>query len=169
MARDEMAQKKLGLPSILEDRIELLERFSAPCDAANQTMLSCLSDALKLDPASRFENRHRVDRPSDCGLKLIYEPLKSKLADVVDNKHTDQGSLTLVFCEQWGVQMELPETKEWAFVEPKPGHALVNVADSLQALSGGKLHSCLHRVTQPADGFERRYYVVYFLRPEKVV
>ena len=169
MPRDKMAQKNLVLPDPLRDCSELLERFSACCDMALQTMLSCLSDALELDRANRFENSHRIGEPSDCGLLLVSQPCKSKLTDVTDSTHTDTGSLTLLFCEQWAVQIELPETKQWAFVEPKPGHALINVADKVQSLSGNRLYSCRHRVTQPIDGFQKRYFAVYYLRPEKAL
>lgn len=67
--------------------------------------------------------------------------------------------------------LEHPETHRWGFVEPKRECALVNVADSLQALSppgSKKLHSCRHRVTQPGDGVRKRYFVAYFMRPDKV-
>jgi isopenicillin N synthase-like dioxygenase len=131
-----------------------------------QTLLSCLSDAMKLDDDARFEKCNRDDKPSNTALKLVYEPTQANLADVVENKHTDGGTLTLLFGEQWGLQMEMPDTKEWAFVEPRARQAVINVADSLDLLSGKRLHSCLHRVTQPFGGFLKRYYIVYLLRPE---
>jgi isopenicillin N synthase-like dioxygenase len=152
---------------VLNDRFQLLQRFSSASYPAVHDMLTCLSDALNLANDERFENTHRDGKPSRTGLKLVYEPWKSKVTDVVDNKHTDMGTLTMVFCEQWGIEIEMPETKDWASVAPKEGHALINVADSLQTLSGKSLYSCLHRVTQPADGVQRRYYIVYFLRPEE--
>ena len=132
-------------------------------------MLSCLSDALQLDDASRFENSNRDDRPSDSALQLIYAPTKRKRADVGDTTHTDSGTLTILFCDQWGIMIEHPETKVWGFAEPKPGCALVNVADFLQSMSGNKLHSCRHRVSQPVEGFQRRHYVVSYLRPDKII
>lgn len=162
-----MVQKTLVLPAILQDHANLFEQFTLFSHYIAQTMLSCLSNALKLHGAARFENSNRDSEPSDSGLKLVCEPTQETLADVTENKHTDGGTLTLLFSEQWGTQLELPETKRWAFIEPKPGHALINVADSLDRLSGGRLHSCLHRVTQPVDGFQKRLFVLYFLRPEK--
>lgn len=146
-----------------------MERFSSPSYQVARILLSRLSDALKLEDADRFENHHRDGKPSDTGLKLYYEPAKRKLADVNENKHTDSGTLTLFFFNQWNIQLEIPETKQWAYIAPKPGHVLVNVADSLQRFSGNKFYSCLHRVTQPHDGFEKRYFAAYFLRPEHAV
>lgn len=48
------------------------------------------------------------------------------------NKHTDIGTLTLLFTEQLGLQLELqhPGSDEWEFVAPLAGHAIVNVGDS---------------------------------------
>lgn len=131
-------------------------------------MLSCLSDALKLDDVSRFENSHRDDKSSDTAFNIYYAPAKRK-RDGVDTTHTDGGTLTLLFGDHWGIMMEHPETKAWTFVEPRPGCALINVADSLQSLSGNKLHSCRHRITQPVDGFQKRYYIVAYLRPENAI
>lgn len=167
MLRDEMDQGKSVLPQAFDDHATLLGQFSSLCHYVNRTMLSCLSDALKLDDTSRFENYHREGKPSDTSLKLIYEPTRKKLADNPDTTHTDSGTLTLLFCEQWGVMLEHPESKAWAYIEPKPGCALINVADSLQSLSGKRLHSCRHRVAQLGDGFQKRHFVVAFLRPEK--
>lgn len=166
---EELIKGSLALPKPFDDHAKLLERFSSLCHSVNITMLSCLSDALKLEGASRFENSHRGDKPSDTSLKLIYEPMKSKCADWADNTHTDGGTLTLLFCDHWGNRLEHPETKAWTFIEPKPGCALINVADSLQSLSGGKLHSCRHGVTQPVDGFQKRYFVASYLRPDKTI
>lgn len=129
-------------------------------------MLSCLADGLGLDDATRFERFHRTSERSDSALKLVYEPALSKLADVGDNQHTDSGTLTLIFCDQWGIHAELADANKWAFTAPMPGCALINVADSLQRLSSDRLRSPRHRVTQPADGFEKRYFVAYLLRPE---
>lgn len=169
IAWDKMAEGTLDIPHTLHDHAMLLKRFSSLCRSVNMTMLSCLSDALQLDEGSRFENCHCDDRPSDTALNLIYAPTKRKLADVGDTTHTDSGTLTLLFCDQWGIMLEHPQTKAWAFVEPKPGCALINVGDFLQSLSGNKLHSCRHSVSQPVDGFQRRYYVVSYLRPEKAI
>lgn len=166
---EELTRGSLILPKPFEDHAKLLERFSSLCHFANTTMLSCLSDALKLEGSSRFESSHRGDKASDTSLKLIYEPMRNKCADWSDNTHTDGGTLTILFCDHWGNRLEDPETKAWTFIEPKPGCALINVADSLQSLSGGKLHSCRHGVTQPVDGFQKRYFVASYLRPDKTI
>lgn len=90
---------------------------------------------------------HRKGESSDSGLKLIYEPSLSKLANVSDNKHTNSGTLTTLFTDQWGLHSYLHEAERWAFAAPIPGCGLVNVVDSLQRLLGNKPHSPLHCVT----------------------
>lgn len=91
---------------------------------------------------------------------------------VGQNMHTDIGSLTLLFAQQWGLQVlcpsdtPCPETGEkfqWRFVEPRAGHAIINIGDTLRFLSGYKLRSALHRAL-PLDTGDR-YSVAYFLRP----
>lgn len=83
-------------------------------------------------------------------------------------KHTDISTLTLLFCEQWGLQIRPPGNcgaKEMGFVAPKPGCAFVHVGDSLRFASGMKFQSCIHRVV-PFDPTEHRYSIAYFLRAE---
>jgi isopenicillin N synthase-like dioxygenase len=166
MAYDELVKGDLLLPGILVNMNEMPKRFSQLCHSACMTMLSCLSDALMLDNTHRLENYHRQGESSNSGLKLIYEPSLERAADVGDNKHTDSGTFTLLFYERWGLHIELPEEIRWAFTAAVPGCALVNVADSLQSLSRNRFHSPTHQVIQPFDGFAKRYYISYFLRPE---
>lgn len=57
----------------------------------------------------------------------------------------------------------LEEPLEWQYVEPRPGCAVVNVADVLRFLTKDRLKSAVHRVL-PLPGVDR-YSVTYFLRP----
>lgn len=84
-------------------------------------------------------------------------------------KHTDISSLTLLFSDQWGLQVRPPGTcgaREMGFVRPKPGCAFVHVGDSLRFASGMKFQSCIHRVVPGFDPEEHRYSIAYFLRAE---
>lgn len=165
-ADDELFRGDLRLPSILQDESDRVRQFNKLCHAAAMSILSSLSDSLGLEGDGRFEAYHQTTDSSDTGLKLIYEPSIDKATDVVENKHTDSGSLTLLFYEQLGLHVYLPEQDRWDFAAvPKPGCALVTVADSLRRLSDLKFHSPLHRVTQPRDGAVKRYFLSYFLRP----
>jgi isopenicillin N synthase-like dioxygenase len=136
-------------------------------------ILSRLSSQLGLTGASRFEARHADPGPSLSTLGLLRYPKHDKSAatataaprNVGHNKHTDVGSLTFLLAAQWGLQYLSLTTKRWEFIEPRPGHAIINVGDSLRFLSGGKLASVVHRVVplrQTQD--EDRYSIAYFLR-----
>jgi isopenicillin N synthase-like dioxygenase len=157
---------ELKLPATLQEKSDLVRKFNQICHAAAMSMLSSLSDSMGLEGAQRFETYHQTDDSSDTGLKLISEPALASAADVVENKHTDSGTLTLLFYERLGLHVYLPDKDRWEYAPvPAPGCALVTVADSLQRLSGGQFHSPLHRVTQPRDGAHKRFYLSYFLRP----
>lgn len=160
-----MVKKVPVLPGIVQDHAELFEYFISRSHWITQTLLSCLSDALKLDNVVRS---HRDGEPSNTGLVLVYDPPCTELAD--DGRHTDGGSLTLFFHEQWGLQLELPETKDWAFVEPRAGHVVVNIGDWLQFQSGNKLKSGMHRVIKLDGGLKKMSFaILYFLRPENAI
>ena len=167
LRRDDQANGTLSLPPTLADHAEALQSFSSRCHELNKTLVASLSSTLRVDPSQSFLLNHRDSAPSDTALNLIYSPSLSLKSSAPDTTHTDTGTITSLFCADWGIQIEEPETKMWGFVEPKEGCALVNVADALQRASGGKLRSCRHRHTQPVDGFRERYFVVAYLRPEK--
>lgn len=167
-----MLDKSSSLPQAAGNHLDLFDRFIRASDTITKTLLARLSDSFGLSAGSRFEDKHRVGEDSRTTLVLFRYP-KQALAEadagVGHNKHTDIGTLTLLFSEQWGLQVLSPETSEWSFVAPKADHAVINVGDSLRFLSGHQLNSCVHRVlpkTSTGRQEEHRYSIAYFLRPE---
>ncbi|KAI9786386.1 MAG: hypothetical protein M1839_006846 [Geoglossum umbratile] len=155
---------------ILTENAALLKQFTQTCHTICHTMLAAFSSVLALSPPDLLQSSHSPTAPSDSGLKLISEPSLARLADVGENKHTDRGTFTLLFHDCWGLHIELPNEGKWAFTAPPAqGCVLVNVADSLERLSGGQLRSPIHRVTQPADGAAGRHFISYFLRPDNAL
>lgn len=164
ISRDEVTSAGASishLPQLFQDVWNKITEISAGCDGACLMLLNSLSTAYAV--------HHRADQPSDTGLKLVLHPSLAKLSDAPDTTHTDSGTLTLLFYKDWSIHALLPDTNLWAFTPPLEGCALVNIANSLQRLSGGRLHSPKHGVTQPFDGAKNRYYLSYFLRPETVL
>lgn len=153
------------LPQPLSNHTALYKEFMEACQQACNTMLSIAKVSLPAPEAASLMSHHLPTKTSDTALKLIYEPSLDKAADVQENKHCDSGTFTILFYEEWGMHVQDPRTGKWAFTAPEQGCALVNAATLLQRLSGGKFHSPLHRVTQPEDGFKKRYYLSYFFRP----
>ncbi|KZF26755.1 Clavaminate synthase-like protein [Xylona heveae TC161] len=156
-----------SFPASMRSHSGLIKDFISSSHTITMTMLSHLSDSMGLEGDARFEHRHRDGQSSDCALKMESAPMWDRLEDIPPSEHTDMGTLTLLFCDDYTTQLRIPGTEDtWAFINPKPGHAIVNVADSLQAMSDKKLLSCLHRVSQPVPGAKNRFCVLYYLRPE---
>ncbi len=156
------------LPGSIHKNMNLFDNFISESHFTVLKLLECLSDGMGLTGAARFENSHRPNIPARTTMVLFRYPRQVQDgAGIGHNMHTDIGSLTLLFCEDWGLQLLSPETGQWGFVAPKPGHAIINVGDSLRFLSGHKLASCVHRVLPITDRQEvHRYSIAYFLRPE---
>ncbi|KAK6529515.1 hypothetical protein TWF281_008686 [Arthrobotrys megalospora] len=164
--RDDIVSGEVPLPAAVQPDSATVQRFISFSHKTVETILGQLSKSIWPGSECRLEDKHRTTKPNDSSLKVYRGPSLEHLSDVRDNTHTDGGSLTLLYTDKWGTQIELPWNKEWAWVEAKPGHAIVTVGDTLQSLSGGRLYSCRHRVSQPVDGFEDRWAVTYFFRPE---
>ncbi|KAJ5370010.1 uncharacterized protein N7496_006102 [Penicillium cataractarum] len=169
VSRDEIRMPNPNLPSIVHNTrdIKTFSDFIGGSNIITKTILSCLSTAFGLSGEARFENAHRNEHKSNSALAMMRylpgDPQSSK--EIGHQKHTDIGSLTLLFSEQWGLQVLPPGSDTWGFVEPKKGHAVVNVGDSLRFASGHKLFSCIHQVV-PIDNVADRYSIAFFLRPE---
>jgi len=159
IARDELSNETLAFPGVLAAHSSTLTRFSQQSDFVTKKLLASLTRSLNKQWAQD------LDAPSPSGLKFISAPTSEMRSAAPDTTHTDGGILTLLWCPQLSSQILDPQTKEWRWVEPREGCTLVNVADALQSETGGVLHSCVHRVSQPGDGVEERHFISYYLRP----
>ncbi|TVY89075.1 Oxidoreductase [Lachnellula willkommii] len=167
-AESEMKARAPQLPKSVKENMVLFDNFISGSHWVVLKLLKCLSTGLGLTGAARFENKHRADVPARTTMVLLRYPKQLEEGrGIGHNMHTDIGSLTLLFCESYGLQVLSPETNEWGFIAPKAGHAVINVGDSLRFLSGHKLSSCVHRVLPVTERQEEhRYSIAYFLRPE---
>ncbi|KAJ5059940.1 hypothetical protein J3E74DRAFT_291569 [Bipolaris maydis] len=144
-------QSRWGLAPVVEQNYETFEKFQTQCHYMTKIMLDRISNALGMTGDRSLNRFHRNDCPSKS-----------------HNMHTDYGTLTLVFAPQWGLQVMTPvgpgaDEFEWQYVEPRPGCAVVNVADALRFLTNDRLRSAVHRVLPLTHS--DRYSVTYFLRP----
>ncbi|EGP84914.1 unnamed protein product [Zymoseptoria tritici ST99CH_3D1] len=162
---DEYRAGNPPFPAVLQAKRETIGNFMESLDQACRVMLASLSASLGLQEGESLDQYHHKADTSESGLKFVSEPTLARIADVADNTHTDGGTFTIIFCKRLGLQTYLPRTKEWAFVPPKDGCCVVNVADALSRFSHGVLHSPRHRVTQVEDGAGERLYLSHFLRP----
>lgn len=94
------------------------------------------------------------------------QPAENRVAAL--GKHTDFGSLAILFSHIGGLQVLLPDSQDWVYVEPVPGCAIINLGDAMVRFSAGLLRSNLHRAVSPPDRQAElmRYSLVYFCRPE---
>ncbi|CAN9257882.1 unnamed protein product [Alternaria alternata] len=169
VSRDEIQRESPHIPRNIKNSgdLKILENAISGNNIMGKAILAALSTAFGLTGAARFENLHRNHRPSTSTLSMMhYIPSNpAKDGNVGHQKHTDISSLTVLFTEQWGLQIRPPGSKEFGFVEPKKGQAIINVGDSLRFASGHTFQSCIHRVV-PYNYSEHRYSVAYFLRAE---
>ncbi|KAJ7627479.1 2OG-Fe-II oxygenase family oxidoreductase [Roridomyces roridus] len=168
-----LIEKSPEVPGTINKNYELVSNWVFNSQSITKTILSRLSDAFELQGSARFENNHREEKESTTTLVMLHYPQNSNADCGGLNPHTDVGSLTLLFTPQWGLQVWSPTKKdrEWLWVEPRPGHAIVNVGDTLRFLSGKRLMSCVHRVlpTSGQNQEEDRYSIAYLIRAESDV
>ncbi|GJN82989.1 hypothetical protein PLIIFM63780_006535 [Purpureocillium lilacinum] len=142
---DELRHKSLPLPISMIKQADLIESFHGHCHEAARVVLARLVDALD---TPLLENVHRDSEPSETGLKLISEPSVPLAANVLENKHRDSGTLTMLFYDSWSMQVCLTGDnndndeqgrREWVFVPPPPEGCALHGIDSrhpaFQALS----------------------------------
>ncbi|KAG6010351.1 hypothetical protein E4U21_006915 [Claviceps maximensis] len=154
------------VPRVIHDNLHLFDKFLSQVHDYTDCILSLLSKALHLP--FDLKDCHRRDRPSAANMALLKYLAWGSSGDRIGNMaHTDMGTLTVVFSKSDGLQAMLPGFKDWSFIPPRAGHAVVNVGDSLRFLSKGALASSLHRVVPPPNSAGKdKFSVIYFLRPE---
>ena len=86
--------------------------------------------SLGLPSNASLTDLHRINVSSPDILRLLhYVAQPDSELGTPQVAHTDLGSLTLLFSKSPGLQIMSPKSKEWAFVDPKPNCAIVNVGD----------------------------------------
>lgn len=155
-------------PDLITANMEVLQKFMKDMVAATRTIHASLSRAVGLPVGERFEDFHRSDQPSPCLLRMLkYHPQPLQERGAPQTPHTDLGSLTILFTKQPGLQVLPKRAKDWSFVEPKTGHAIVNIGDGLSMMTNGLFQSCLHRVSPlPDQCMQTRYSMAYLQRAE---
>lgn len=162
-------------PFLQETQAPLLKSYVEDAHSLALTLLGYLESHLGL-PAGSFTSLHRLTAPSEDHVRLLRAPpqppqdLRTALG-----KHTDFGSVTILFNRIGGLQILPPPSKtdpsyvpEWTYVRPLPGHCVVNLGDAMTKFSGGILRSNIHRVVAPPGEQMNwpKYSLVYFMRPE---
>jgi hypothetical protein len=88
VGRDELVKKATILSGTVHNNHRLLESFVSLPHYITKTLLSCLSDALKVDNYVRFENHHRDSEPSNTTLSLLHQRMQTLLTSATINTPT---------------------------------------------------------------------------------
>jgi isopenicillin N synthase-like dioxygenase len=165
-------------PNILYENEDLIKSYIQDSHRLITFLLSLLNTHLQL-PEGTLQSLHRVDQPSGDQIRIIKSPPQPPSDQCTAlGKHTDFGSLTILFNRLGGLQILPPPSlapagkePEWTYVKPLPGHCIINLGDAMTKFSGGLLRSNIHRVVSPPgeQAKETRYSLVYFSRPEDEV
>ncbi|CRG89333.1 hypothetical protein PISL3812_06369 [Talaromyces islandicus] len=157
------------LPPAVLNKKALFNDFISKSRFHVKVLLASFSEALGLEGDDRYENAHADDKASNSSMTFHRYPRRDTRdeTNIGHNKHTDISSIAFLFAQQWGLQVpSVSQEGRWDWVQPKVGHAICNIGDSLRFLSGMRLRSVLHRVVPVAEmDRAHRYSIAYFCRP----
>jgi len=161
-------------PADIIDKRDLFQAFTSNAHATCMLVLNTLAKQLNLAPdAFASKNLFREPSGDHCRLTHKFAHHSDKSAIGLPS-HTDFGSITMLFNWLGGLQIQSHDpakNKEWEYVKPTPGHAIINLGDAMVTFTNGLLKSGKHRVI-PSPGEQAdvdRYSIVYFVRPHDAV
>ena len=165
-----LTDESVHFQSPVSDYMATVKAFMSSCIGYSQIIFRTLSNALSLEPHERFESFHRPSHPSPDIVRLLkYHEHRMSVGEpyIPQVPHTDLGSLTFLFATSPGLQILRPDVDEWAYVQPRACHAVVNLGDALAMLTGSFFRSSLHRVGPlPGADMRERYSLAFLMRPE---
>lgn len=162
-------QQDFPRPAAVVDKyMATLQAFAHLIASASVATTTSLSRSLQLPESDNLTACHRPTVPSYDMIRLLKysaQPVEERGFPYI--AHTDLGSLTFLFTRQAGLQVLADVPDQWTCVQPKEGHAIVNLGDGMSLLTNGYLRSCLHRAS-PLLGYPMptRYSFAYMVRAE---
>ncbi|CAI5758738.1 unnamed protein product [Candida verbasci] len=107
------------------------------------------------------------------GRFMQYEKMPEEDLKKVDNEtlrgHSDSGGFTFITSQPiLSLQIRDYYTGKWNFVGHKPNALIVNIADTMEFITGGYFKSSIHRVvSSPIDQQDyKRLVLIYFSKPK---
>jgi isopenicillin N synthase-like dioxygenase len=150
-----------------EEKRRTVETFKGECYALTIAIMSGFALSLGLD-RDFFTRVHEHKSPGHTLKMIKYPKLDSQPGDGQLPRlstHTDWGSLTFVFTEQAGLEIQDPQN-HWLQVPVVPGGIIVNIGDALSLWTAKALKSTLHRITWENLPHDRdRFSMAYFSQP----
>ncbi|KAK4727968.1 hypothetical protein R3W88_032885 [Solanum pinnatisectum] len=77
--------------------------------------------------------------------------------------HSDPQTLTILHQDQVGGLQVLKDDKQWIGVRPLPNSFVINIGDTLEAWTNGRLKSVIHRAVVNKE--KQRLSIAYFMSP----
>ncbi|TVY82339.1 Oxidoreductase vrtI [Lachnellula suecica] len=169
-----ISEKPFDHPQLLYQKENLIKSYMHNAHALVLTILSHLNTHLHLPP-NTLQSLHELNTPSGDQIRIVKSPPQPELDQrTALGKHTDFGSITILFNRLGGLQILPPpslvpagQEPQWTYVKPLPGHCIVNLGDAMAKFTNGLLRSNIHRVVAPPgeQGKDTRYSLVCFARP----
>lgn len=159
-----LAANSGSLPPFWREHTNKVEAFKHKCHGLVIKMLVCFALAMGLPDKNFFADAHNENSGNGNGFRMIEYPARNASPGEVTrmSPHTDSGSVTLLFQDCAGLEVESP-SGEWVKAPCLADHILVNLGDALAFWSGAQLKATLHRVTFNGVPFDRaRQTMAYF-------
>ena len=155
---------KDALPPFWHEHTAKLDRFKHNCHGLVIKMLVCFALAMDLPDRNYFADAHAEAAGNGNALRMLMYPAREKSPGDATRMqpHSDSGSVTLLFQDSAGLEVESPDG-DWVKAPCVKDHILVNLGDALAFWSGGQLKATKHRVTFDGVPFHReRQSMAYF-------
>lgn len=168
-----------GLPNWLSQDEDAFKELLTCGNQIARTLLSVLEKQLQL-PVGSFTKLHRLNDDSGDFVRVFrYAGARADPKDDLVGlpAHKDAMSVAILFTWLGGLQIPDPsakihgldvEDKDWRWVRPEPGYAIVNLGDAMEIFTNKILKSGIHRVVK-APGEQRshdRLSVIIATRPK---
>ncbi|KAI9495133.1 hypothetical protein BDB00DRAFT_816058 [Zychaea mexicana] len=165
------------LPPVFDAQKEKVNKFVRGCHTIVTQIMECLAIALEIPESEGgrtwFSSRHAYDMPSNDVLRVLHYPAldhPNKVDDIRIGRHSDYGSLTLLFQNGIGglqiqANRDAPDEKsiKWLDAPVVDDCLTVNLGDCLEYWTCSLLRSTKHRVIfTPATQMKPRYSMAYF-------
>ena len=142
-----------------------VEDFKKECHELAEKLLELFAAHFGIS-TTYFVDAHDPGKGPGSVLRMLHYPKLEERPDVSFPRlyeHTDWGSVTFVWPQSGGLEVETPK-KKWMPVPLIPGGVVVNIGDAMALWSGGALKSTLHKISfdnLPID--QDRWSMAYFV------
>ncbi|XP_028094282.1 gibberellin 20 oxidase 1-like [Camellia sinensis] len=140
---------------------EAMVEYMEALDKLGMTIMEMLANGLGLQSdffTKNFEEKDstmiRINKYPPC-------PLPEKCLGV--GSHTDPHTLTILLADNVGGLQVLKDDNQWVGIRPIPNSFVINIGDTLEAWTNGRLKSVIHRAVVNKE--KSRLSIAYFLSP----